>query len=43
MRYNETWSGKINRKLNKKLRIISVAAGREKADLVLIAPASAHS
>jgi len=35
MAYKETWSGKINRKLLKKLRIIDVAAGREKADLVL--------
>ena len=31
----ESYAGKINRKLNKKLRIIQVAAGREKADLVL--------
>ncbi|MBQ2061354.1 MAG: adenine deaminase [Oscillospiraceae bacterium] len=31
----ESYAGKINRKLNKKLRIISVAAGREPADLVL--------
>lgn len=35
MGYTETWSGKINRKLQKKLHIIDVAAGREKADLVL--------
>ena len=35
MSYTETWSGKINRKLIKKLHIIDVAAGREKADLVL--------
>lgn len=35
MGYTESWSGKINRKLQKKLRIIDVAAGREKADLVL--------
>ncbi len=35
MGYKETWSGKINRKLIKKRRIIAVAAGREKADLVL--------
>ena len=35
MGYTETWSGKINRKLMKKLHIIDVAAGREKADLVL--------
>lgn len=32
---NESYTGRINRKLNKKLRIIEVAAGREKADLVL--------
>ena len=35
MGYNESWSGKITRKLIKKQRIIDVAAGREKADLVL--------
>lgn len=35
MAYTESWSGKINRKLLKKRRIIDVAAGREKADLVL--------
>ena len=35
MAYTESWSGKINRKLIKKRRIIDVAAGREKADLVL--------
>ena len=35
MAYKETWSGKINRKLRRKLHIIDVAAGREKADLVL--------
>ena len=35
MSYTETWSGKINRKLINKLRVINVAAGREKADLVL--------
>ena len=35
MAYTETWSGKINRKLIKKRHIIDVAAGREKADLVL--------
>ena len=35
MAYTETWSGKINRKLIKKLHIIDVAAGRCKADLVL--------
>jgi len=31
----ESYTGKINRKLVKKLRIIEVAAGRQKADLVL--------
>ncbi|MGM9548891.1 MAG: adenine deaminase [Faecousia sp.] len=35
MGYTESWSGKINRKLLKKLHIIDVAASREKADLVL--------
>ena len=35
MGYTETWSGKINRKLIKKLHLIDVAAGRTKADLVL--------
>ena len=35
MAYTETWSGKINRKLMKKQRIIDVAAGRAPADLVL--------
>ena len=35
MAYTESWSGKIHRKLQKKLHIIDVAAGREKADLVL--------
>ena len=35
MAYTETWSGKINRKLLKKQHIINVAAGRQKADLVL--------
>ena len=36
MQYNqESWAGKINRKLLKKQRIIAAAAGREKADLVL--------
>ena len=35
MGYQETWSGKISRKLIKKQHIIDVAAGREKADLVL--------
>ena len=31
----ESYTGKINRKMSKKLRIVEVAAGREKADLVL--------
>ena len=31
----ESYTGRINRKLNKKLHIIEVASGREKADLVL--------
>ena len=31
----ESYTGRINRKLNKKTRIIEVAAGREPADLVL--------
>ena len=31
----ESYTGRINRKLNKKLRIVEVAAGRQKADLVL--------
>ena len=35
MAYKETWSGKISRKLIKKQHIIDVAAGRQKADLVL--------
>ena len=36
MQHNqESWAGKINRKLLKKQRIIAAAAGREKADLVL--------
>ena len=35
MGYQESWSGKINRKLIKKQHIIDVAAGRVKADLVL--------
>jgi len=35
MAYQESWSGKINRKLLKKQEIIEVAAGRKKADLVL--------
>lgn len=33
--YTESYAGKINRKLLKKQRIIEVAAGRQKADLVL--------
>ncbi len=35
MRGYESYTGKINRKLEKKLEIIEVAAGRKKADLVL--------
>ena len=35
MAIKESYAGKINRKLTKKLRVIAVAAGREKADLVL--------
>ncbi len=35
MAYKESWSGKVSRKLIKKQRIIDVAAGRQKADLVL--------
>lgn len=31
----ESYTGRINRKLSKKLRIVEVAAGREKADLVI--------
>ena len=31
----ESYAGKINRKLSKKLRVVEVAAGREPADLVL--------
>ena len=35
MAYNESYTEKVNRKLNKKLHVIAVAAGRCKADLVL--------
>ena len=35
MAYQESYTGRINRKLQKKLRIVEVAAGRRKADLVL--------
>ena len=35
MAYRESYAGKINRKLNKKLCVVEVAAGRQKADLVL--------
>ena len=35
MAVKESYAGKINRKLNKKLRVIDVAAGRVPADLVL--------
>lgn len=33
--HTESYAGKINRKLQKKQRIIEVATGRQKADLVL--------
>ena len=35
MSVKESYAGKINRKLNKKLHVIDVAAGRAPADLVL--------
>ena len=35
MAVKESYAGKINRKLNKKLHVIDVAAGRVPADLVL--------
>lgn len=35
MSVKESYAGKINRKLNKKLHVIDVAAGRDPADLVL--------
>ncbi len=35
MSVKESYAGKINRKLNKKLHVIDVAAGRVPADLVL--------
>ena len=35
MSYKESYAGKINRKLAKKLHVVEVAAGRQKADLVL--------
>ena len=35
MAYKESYAGRINRKLNKKLHVIDVAAGRVPADLVL--------
>ena len=35
MAYKESYAGRINRKLNKKLHVVEVAAGRKKADLVL--------
>ena len=34
MGYSESYAGKINRKLAKKLHVVEVAAGRRKADLV---------
>ena len=33
MAYKESYAGRINRKLNKKLHVVEVAAGRQKADL----------
>ena len=35
MAYKESYAGKINRKLNKKMHVVEVASGRVKADLVL--------
>ena len=35
MAYKESYAGRINRKLNKKLHVVEVAGGRQKADLVL--------
>lgn len=35
MAYRESYAGKINRKLNKKLHVVGVASGMQKADLVL--------
>ena len=35
MAYNESYTEKVNRKLNEKLHVIAVASGRCKADLVL--------
>ncbi len=35
MAHRESYAGKINRKLNKKLHVVEVASGRQKADLVL--------
>lgn len=35
MAYEESYTGRINRKLRKKQRVVEVAAGRQKADLVL--------
>ena len=35
MAYRESYAGRINRKLNKKLHVVEVASGRQKADLVL--------
>ena len=35
MAYKESYAGRINRKLNKKLHVVEVAAGRQKADLVV--------
>ena len=35
MAYKESYAGRINRRLNEKLHVVEVAAGREKAGLVL--------
>lgn len=35
MAYSESYTGRINRKMAKKLHVVEVAAGRKKADLVL--------
>ena len=35
MAYSESYTGRVNRKLAKKMRVIEVASGRQKADLVL--------
>ena len=38
----ESYAAKVQRKLLRKKRVIEAASGREKADLVLIAPATAN-